>query len=44
MTFTIKYHKTGKEIEIDDIRAYMMLDCKELDPLGFKTADIHQKR
>lgn len=40
MTFKIRYNKTGKEIEISNSRAYAMLNFKELDSLGWKSADV----
>lgn len=44
MTFTIRYNKTGKEIEISNKRAYLIFGHnKELEPLGFKAKDVWDK-
>ena len=41
MTFTIRYEKTGKEIKIDNKRAYIIMSrARELELLGFKAKDV----
>jgi len=44
MTFTIRYNKTGKEIQIDNKRAYIIFGyTRELEPLGFELKDVWDK-
>ena len=41
--FKITYEKTGKEIEIDNIRAYTLLSYKELQVLGWVSKHMFEK-
>ena len=40
MAFTIRYDKTGKEIEISNSRGYALLDFRELIELGWISSDM----
>lgn len=43
MSFTIRYNKTGKEINVSNSTGYIMMDHHKLAALGFGSRDIFEK-